>query len=97
MSGKEGRKKAADSSSGRQRVKRSRVRYEIKASYERNKRIYTVLDISADKTLDDLCEMILDAFDFDYDHLYLFNFSGSGYAGGENVYYFMPEPGQICP
>lgn len=94
MSGKEGRKKAADSSSGRQRVKRSRVRYEIKASYERNKRIYTVLDISADKTLDDLCEMILDAFDFDYDHLYLFNFSGSGYAGGENVYYFMPEPGQ---
>lgn len=92
MSGNEGRKRAEGSLAGRQSRKRSRVRYEMKASYRGNRRIYTVVDISADKTLDDLCEMILDAFDFDYDHLYLFGFGGDG--EGENVYYFMPEPGQ---
>lgn len=93
MGRKEDRRQAG-SLSGRQRVKRSRVRYEMKASYENNRKICTVLDISADKTLDDLCEMILDAFDFDYDHLYLFNFSGRGYGEGEHVYYFMPDAGQ---
>ncbi|MDD7390321.1 MAG: hypothetical protein PUG60_11865 [Lachnospiraceae bacterium] len=92
MSEKQGRKKAEGFSSGGHGRKRSRVRYEMKASYKGNKRIYTVLDISADKTLDDLCEMILDAFDFDYDHLYLFNLNGRRY--GEDSYYFMPEPGQ---
>lgn len=75
-------------------VKRSTVRYELKASYEKNKRIYTVLDISADRSLDDLCSMILDAFDFSHDHLYFFNFDGRRYGEGENVYHYMPDAGE---
>lgn len=73
---------------------RSAVRYELKASYEGNKRIYAVVDISADSTLDDLCGKILDAFDFTQEHLYLFNFNGRGYGRGSNVYYFMPDSGE---
>lgn len=72
----------------------SNIRYQLKASYERNKRIYTILDISANSTLDDLCHMILDAFDFTYEHLYLFNFGGRGYGEGEDIYAYMPEPGE---
>lgn len=75
-------------------TRRSMTRYELKASYEHNKRIYTVLDISADRTLDDLCSMILDAFDFTCDHLYLFNFGGRGYGSGEQVYFLMPDAGE---
>lgn len=84
----------AGNSSGRRGERRSNIRYRLKASYEENKRIYTVLDISADSTLDDLCCMILDAFDFTYEHLYLFNFDGRGYGEGDHVYFFMPEKGQ---
>lgn len=74
--------------------KYSNTRYQLKAAYDENKRIYTVLDISADSTLDDLCIMILDAFDFTHEHLYLFNFDGTGYGEGDYVYYFMPESGE---
>lgn len=81
--------------SGREKSrKRSSIRYQLKAAYDGNQRIYTVVDISASSTLDDLCSMILDAFDFTHEHLYLFNFDGIGYGEGDRVYYFMPEPGE---
>ncbi|MDO5409112.1 MAG: hypothetical protein Q4F21_01520 [Lachnospiraceae bacterium] len=69
----------------------SGIRYELKAVYSRDKKIFSVLDMSAESTLDDLCKMILDAFDFSYEHLYLFNLEGQGY--GENVYCPLPDMG----
>ncbi|MGN0294300.1 MAG: hypothetical protein ACI4D3_09890 [Lachnospiraceae bacterium] len=94
MDRKSSRKRAEGEKAGRGRAKRSRVRYKISAFYEGDKRIYTVLDISADRTLDDLCRMILDAFDFDDSHSYLFNFRGRGYGQGEDVYYSLPDEGR---
>ena len=72
----------------------SSIRYQLKAAYLGNKRIYTVLDVSANSTLDDLCDMILDAFDFTHEHLYLFNLGGRGYGSGKDVYLDMPDPGE---
>lgn len=90
-SGKKGIKKGGKRRDSNGLPGRSKVRYEMKVSYENDKRIYAVLNISANKTLDDLCGMILDAFDFSDGHLYLFNFSGRGYGEGEDIYCFMPE------
>lgn len=94
MDRKSSRKRAGDASAGRSLAKHSSVRYEIRASYEDDKRIYMVLDISADRTLDDLCRMILDAYDFDDSHSYLFNFRGQGYGEEERVFCSLPDVGR---
>ena len=36
------------------------------------KSVYRILKISGSETLDELCRIILDSFDFDDDHLYEF-------------------------
>lgn len=46
----------------------------------RGREVYRVIEISGNHTLDDLCGVILDAFDFDDEHMYEFCMDNSMYS-----------------
>jgi hypothetical protein len=51
--------------------------------------VYRVIEISGDKTLDDLCEFILETFDFIHEHLYEFCMDNRMYS--EYSYEYDPQ------
>ena len=51
--------------------------------------VYRVLEISGNHSLDDLCELILSAFDFYHEHLYEFCMDNKMYS--DNCYQYQPE------
>lgn len=51
--------------------------------------VYRVLKISGSETLDELCQLILDSFDFDNDHLYEFCMDNKKYSTNS----YQAEPG----
>ncbi|MDO4260477.1 MAG: hypothetical protein Q4C82_00230 [Eubacteriales bacterium] len=53
--------------------------------------VYRVLEISGKDTLDDLCEDIMNAFDFVHEHLYEFNMDNRMY-GSKWSYRCNPDP-----
>ena len=57
----------------------------------RSRVAYRVIEIGGNKTLDDLCMVILDAFDFIHEHLYEFCMDNRMYS--ENSYQYEPEGG----
>ena len=46
----------------------------------RSKEIYRIIEISGNSTLDDLCDAILEAFDFTHEHLYEFCLNNKPYC-----------------
>lgn len=58
-----------------------------------SKMAYRVLEIGGSKTLDDLCMLILHAFDFIHEHLYEFCMDNIMY-NSENSYQYEPEEGE---
>lgn len=58
----------------------------------RGREVYRVIEISGNHTLDDLCGVILDAFDFDDEHMYEFCMDNSMYS--QYGYQSHPEGGQ---
>jgi hypothetical protein len=57
----------------------------------RSREAYRVIEMSGDKTLDDLCGCILQAFDFIHEHLYEFCMDNRMYS--ECSYEYEPEDG----
>jgi hypothetical protein len=53
--------------------------------------VYRLIEISGDKTLDDLCECILETFDFIHEHLYEFCMDNKKYS--EYSYEYDPQDG----
>ena len=58
----------------------------------RGREVYSVIQISGQDTLDRLCEIILEAFNFSMEHLYEFCMDGKPYS--RNSYQRMPEGGE---
>lgn len=54
--------------------------------------VYRVIEIFGDDTLDDLCNTILEAFDFFHEHLYEFCMDNRMYS--EHAYHYAPEGGK---
>jgi hypothetical protein len=57
----------------------------------RSREAYRVIEISGEKTLDDLCEFILETFDFIHEHLYEFCMDNRMYS--EYSYEYDPQDG----
>ena len=53
------------------------------------RQVYRVLEISGDRSLDDLCSLILSAFDFIHEHLYEFCMDNRMYS--DCSYQYEPE------
>jgi hypothetical protein len=58
----------------------------------RSREAYRVIEISGKKTLDNLCEFILETFDFIHEHLYEFCMDNRMYS--EYSYEYEPENGR---
>jgi hypothetical protein len=58
----------------------------------RSREAYRVIEISGEKTLDNLCEFILETFDFIHEHLYEFCMDNRMYS--EYSYEYEPENGR---
>ena len=59
----------------------------------RGKEAYRVIEIDGNKTLDTLCETILNAFDFIHEHMYEFCMDNKMY--GDNCYEYEPQDDEI--
>lgn len=55
--------------------------------------IYRTIEISGEETLDELCEFILETFDFIHEHLYEFCMDNRMYS--QNSYQYAPEDGEL--
>ncbi len=58
----------------------------------RAREVYRVIEMTGEKTLNDLCRSILDAFDFTDEHLYEFCMDNKMYS--ENSYECQPQDGE---
>ena len=54
---------------------------------------YRTIEISGEETLDELCEFILETFDFIHEHLYEFCMDNRMYS--QNSYQYAPEDGEL--
>lgn len=65
------------------------IEYQLKVEFEWNKKIYRIINICGNNSLNDLSDIILESFNFDKDHLYLFNMDNKKYS--ENNYSFLAD------
>jgi hypothetical protein len=57
----------------------SHLMFTLKVTSKFDKKVYKIITIDEDDTLDELCNIILSSFDFDSEHLYMFSLNNKPY------------------